>query len=118
MVSEPILHLTQKQARVVKPRVDQIERLAVQAFQPRRHRLRGYLRRITHWIQSGNSLVTRDVRYFIPLNFVCHLGTSFLLKTFECAACLLAFPGHLWKALNRDTPATLGSRFSASSISA
>src|SRR5215475_2069447 len=76
MVSEPILHLTQKQAWVVKPRVDQIQRLAVEAFQPRRHRLRGYLRRIAHWIQSGNSLVTRDVRYFIPLNFVCHLGTS------------------------------------------
>src|SRR5215831_19439755 len=100
MVSEPTLHLTQKQARVVKPRVDQIECPSIQAPQTRRHWFRGYLWRIAHRIHHGKSPATLDIRYFIPLNFVCHLEPpratkKRVINTFKCAVCLLTFPGHL-----------------------
>ncbi len=76
VVGEPILHLAQKQARVVKPWVDQIQRLAVQAFQPRRHRFRGDLGRITHGVHHRDFIAYLNVRFLICLSFVCHVGTS------------------------------------------
>ncbi len=40
MLGEPVLHLAQKKSGVVEARIDEINRLAVEAPQPRRHRLR------------------------------------------------------------------------------
>src|SRR5439155_1085887 len=54
MLGKPIPYLAKKKTRVVETRVDQIDRLAIETFQPRCHRLRRYLRRIAHRIQHRN----------------------------------------------------------------
>ena len=57
VLGEPGLHLLEQLDRIVEPAIDQIDRLAVEALEPRRRRLPGDLRRIADRIENGDLLL-------------------------------------------------------------
>jgi hypothetical protein len=54
MAREPVRYFLQQFDGIVEAAIDQINRLAIEALQPRRQHLRGHLRRITNRIVADD----------------------------------------------------------------